>query len=1169
MLIVVLICIVPGLCWPLVGLQADDRQEIKQLTAEWETRKQTLGPDHLDTLATLMDLANAYNNFGDYHKALEYDQQVWEGLRRILGPDHPDTLTAMSNLAVSYGNTGDYKQSVAIGQKALETRKRVLGPDHPDTLQSFFNLVSDCDRFGDFQKALEYGQQAWEASQRALGPDHPHTLTALSRLATAYDNLGDYQKAVEYGQQVYKASQRALGPDHPDTLSILNNLAISYGNKSDYKQALAIKKQVLEVRQRTLGPDHPMTLSSLISLAKTYDSLGDFQKALECGRQALETSQRVFGPDHPDTLSALNKLAISFVNKGDHNQALTTKLRIFEVHEHTLGLDHPTTLSSLFQVAITYYDLGDYQKALGLYQQAYEGLLLALGPNHRDTLNCLENMATTYQRLGDYQKALDLSRQVWETEKHINGPNRPRTLGMLSNLATIYSDLGDYQSLLDVNQQVWEGSKQALGPDHPQTLISLNNLAESYRNLGDYQKELELKQQVWEAKKRILDSEHPDMLPYLTSLGSAYNHVGDYRKALELNKQAWETGKRVLGFNHPHTLHALRNLARSHGYLGDLQKAMEYDQQALTGFSQKLGLHHPHTADCANSLAQKLQKSGQLESAIFYTYLAVESAQRQRQSQLAMNEELQKSYLATVERYYQMLAAWLVEAGRPEEALEALRLLKADELSDVNGDKAASGNSEAGPEQGGEGALSDPLHDKLERLGLALSEADSVLEGLSKKENTEGLTTEEIKAKTRTEAELARAQKDFQGFMTQLEAELMKETRSSPYQEAGRRNLAALQDIIQKMGEGTVIIHTLSAEGATHLFVTSKDGLIMRQSPVGLEEMKGKVTALQSLLRSPGLDPRPAAQAVYRAVLEPLKGDLKDAKVLMVSVDGALRYIPLAALYDGEQWLIENYSVVMFTEAARDKLTNQANFEVQAAALGLTEAKDGLSALPAVKDELNDVVKLEGEANGVLPGIRYLNEQFTYQALSACFKEGREILHLASHFVFRPQEPNMSYLLLGDGHKLTIMDISKDAQLPFDKVDMLTLSACETVAGLARGNGREVEGLAALAQSRGAATVLATLWPIADDSTGRLMSDFYRLRFDEKLTKAAALRQAQLNLIEDKGTAAKAASRGKVTVIPVSDLLQEDDTALSVPWTEEPYAHPYFWAPFILMGNWK
>lgn len=405
--------------------------------------------------------------------------------------------------------------------------------------------------------------------------------------------------------------------------------------------------------------------------------------------------------------------------------------------------------------------------------------------------------------------------------------------------------------------------------------------------------------------------------------------------------------------------------------------------------------------------------------------------------------------------------------------------------------------------------------------------------------------------------------------MAKLEDELVKETRQTPYHNAGQQNLVDLQNIIQKMGEGTVIIHTLSAEDATHLFVTSKEGLIVRQCSVGLKEMEDKVETLQSLLRSPGLDPRPAAQEVYNAVLASLKGDLEGAKTLMISVDGALRYIPLAALYDGEKWLLENYAVVVFTEAARDKLTGQANFEVQAAALGLTEAKDGLSALPAVKDELTDVVKLKGETKGILPGVRYLNAQFNYQTLAASFQEGREILHLASHFVFRPQVPNMSYLLLGDGRKLTIMDISLDDQLPFDKVDMLTLSACETVAGLARGNGREVEGLAALAQRRGAATVLATLWPIADESTGRLMSDFYRLRFDEKLTKAEALRQAQLNLMSGKGTATKTASRGKVTVLPVSDLMREDEVASALPWTEEPYAHPYFWAPFILMGNWK
>ena len=105
--------------------------------------------------------------------------------------------------------------------------------------------------------------------------------------------------------------------------------------------------------------------------------------------------------------------------------------------------------------------------------------------------------------------------------------------------------------------------------------------------------------------------------------------------------------------------------------------------------------------------------------------------------------------------------------------------------------------------------------------------------------------------------------------------------------------------------------------------------------------------------------------------------------------------------------------------------------------------------------------------------------------------------------------------------------------MDFNSVDLLTLSACETAMGGATADGREIEGFGWLAQRQGAKSVLATLWSVADDSTGEFMSELYRLRQQEHINKAAALQRAQIGFIES------------------SD-----------------YAHPFYWAPFILMGNW-
>jgi CHAT domain-containing protein len=165
------------------------------------------------------------------------------------------------------------------------------------------------------------------------------------------------------------------------------------------------------------------------------------------------------------------------------------------------------------------------------------------------------------------------------------------------------------------------------------------------------------------------------------------------------------------------------------------------------------------------------------------------------------------------------------------------------------------------------------------------------------------------------------------------------------------------------------------------------------------------------------------------------------------------------------------------------------------------------------------------------------------------------LVHIASHFAFKPGDETDSSLLLGDGRLLTLAQIKSATNL-FGGVDLLTLSACDTASGGAATDGREVEGFGVLAQRQGAKAVLATLWPVADASTRRLMEEFYRLRGGgEGMTKAEALRRAQLGLL--RGGADAQAPAGERRGLSVGGAAPAK------------FAHPYFWAPFILIGNWR
>jgi len=219
-------------------------------------------------------------------------------------------------------------------------------------------------------------------------------------------------------------------------------------------------------------------------------------------------------------------------------------------------------------------------------------------------------------------------------------------------------------------------------------------------------------------------------------------------------------------------------------------------------------------------------------------------------------------------------------------------------------------------------------------------------------------------------------------------------------------------------------------------------------------------------------------------------------------------------------------------------------------------AKSVVASLWSVADELRSIVREKTGEPGVLEGRRFLDAQFTRAEFDRELVMGYPVVHVASHFEFKPGDETRSFLLLGDGGELTLTDL-KAADTIFAGVDLLTLSACSTGLGdVGQSDGSEVEGFGVLAQRKGAKSVVASLWSVADESTGLLMREFYREReANPSLTKLEALRRAQIKLLKGE---VKPASIEKNRGVRTSAA-----GAKPADWK-----HPYYWAPFFLMGNW-
>jgi CHAT domain-containing protein len=449
----------------------------------------------------------------------------------------------------------------------------------------------------------------------------------------------------------------------------------------------------------------------------------------------------------------------------------------------------------------------------------------------------------------------------------------------------------------------------------------------------------------------------------------------------------------------------------------------------------------------------------------------------------------------------------------------------------------------------------------------------------------------------RLETDLESSGREFTAFLNDLENDAAWSTSEKQIEIP---DLIRFQQSLSELGRQTrqviIAVYTLRGEETFRALIISPTGIAAASQPMKLETLDDKALQLWGLMQSENYDPRPLAQELYLKVFKGIEAQLpKDTATILWSLDGNLRYLPMAALYDGKQFLVERYNHVVFTRADSERFQRPVSAHWTGVGLGSSKAhtvevlgdKISFNALPGVSEELRTLFKQKGSPVGVLEGEILPDARFTKPAMLAALKQRRPLVHISSHFSFRPGDEARSFLLLGDGTAFTLEEMKSQMDL-FSGVELLTLSACNTAAQQAGASGREIDGFAELAQRLGAGSVMATLWSVADNSTPWLMREFYQKRQGGNgMSKAAALRQAQLALLNGTAQAnpLPEGRKGSAAVKIVDDALaakrDASGTRADIVFVaakdapafkrdpNRPFAHPYYWAPFILIGNFK
>ncbi len=308
------------------------------------------------------------------------------------------------------------------------------------------------------------------------------------------------------------------------------------------------------------------------------------------------------------------------------------------------------------------------------------------------------------------------------------------------------------------------------------------------------------------------------------------------------------------------------------------------------------------------------------------------------------------------------------------------------------------------------------------------------------------------------------------------------------------------------------------------------DGSIqMMTRPVLSKQVEAVVAQLRTALEKPYTAPeaKELGQELYRWLVEPAEALLRQQKIktLVFVPDSELINVPLAALYDGKQFLIERYGVAIAPSLQLISPEPKPLTPTRSLVAGLSLERGGFPPLAFVPSELKAIVQK-------LPGSLLLNQQFTSRAIANAVENSAvTVLHFATHGQFS-SNVDQTFILAWD-KPITLYDLKdliEKRQQPFRKaIDLLVLSACETAAG----DKRASLGLAGVAVQAGTRSTIATLWSVDDESSSLFMETFYAALSQPGMTKAEALRQTQLKLLKDPD-----------------------------------YRHPFHWAPYVLVGNW-
>ncbi len=974
--------------------------------------------------------------------------------------------------------------------------------------------------------------------------------TSWQYIGKIHESQTDYRRAFEN----YSAAL-ALWREVPDRRGqgyVLSNIGTMQLYLGDLTLAYSAFQHAREIF-REVGNREGEGLCAQ-EMGNIYRQQGDLVRALEYLQQGLSIYREVGAKGRVPYV--LSNIGVAYLDLGNLKQAADYQnqaLAIMRELEHKSG-----AALALFNLGDVHAQQGETRQALSFYQQALPlcldaGDLNCAGRTYRRLAGVYDNLGETQAALDNYAKGAAIYREK----------ERPVELArMLSSSGVLYSSLGDKPRALELQSEALVLSRKA--QSRQDEAASLANLADLYQDQGQTQKARESYQQALTISREIRNRQNE--ASNLNRLGLLEHSTGNRPGAVKYFAQALVISNE-LGAK-PSSAFTLNNLGVVHDGLGDNKAALEHFNKALTVFREienKSG-----EAMILYRISSLQKKTGQIEEARRNITGALEIVETLR-GKIA-STDLRSSYFATVQQYYELYIDLLMREhqSRPNEnlnftALQISEQARARSLLDLLQEAKADARQSADPKL---------LVREQELLELINGKAAQQAQAFGDARKAE-------LAKT-LGAEINRLSAEYE----LLEASIRE---SNPrYAELVRASPLTLADVEALLDPQTLLLEYRLSETRSYLWAVSQRTIeSFELPPRGEIEQAGKEfyrslternrvvkgetpSQKQPRIQASEQKLQVVAERLRQMLLGPVAKSIAGKRLVIVA-DGALQYVPFAALTNQSNSGSANEVVLLPSIAVLRQLRREAGRQAPAKSVAvfadpvfesddprlpaevrtrvarqfnpeLTQSQSdfdfgeigsGLPRLLASREEAKAIVELSpaGSSDGVMD-FDASRERATGEAMNQY-----RVLHFATHALVNTSRPQLSGIVLSLYNE---KGKERDGFLRLNQIynlrlrnDLVVLSACSTALG------KDVKGEGMIGLTRGfmyagVPRVIASLWKVDDEATAELMKIFYRNLLQKRMTASQALRAAQSEM-----------------------------------QTQTRWRSPYYWGAFVLQGDWR